>query len=390
MTQNEKTKFYKQLDKWVKDGLVKKREKVGGASTNKKAVIKEVIAALKSDDAPTPSTEEDCNKGGESYDDRVLKFLNTKINVTRRTRCVIDAATVRASLQSSPSNAIIDSGADTCLLGIAFKILRYSDRLANAQGFDESLVKKDLRIGTGVAAFNTAEGETMLVMINEGIDHTTQDNIIISTNQLRQNGCDVCDTHPYFIIHDKPGLYRIKKRGLELPFEMVNSLSSLIFRYPTAEELENEHIKVLELTSAAQWDPENLIGYNFLPHADLHYPTKLTNHILDQVVFDEDAFYDTSDLENEDVSVKDDGFFPLTSNATHNPDGNEIALTFGKTVSTQPSAGPKTAAVDGSHLVKPPDITNETTVFSNVNNNPVVRIKDSSFGHAQDFIYDNL
>ena len=80
----------------------------------------------------------------------------------------------------------------------------------------------------------------------------------------------------------------------------------------------------------------------------------------------------------------------MTSGATHNPGGNEIALTVAKTVSTQPSAGPKTAAVDGSHLVKPPGITNQTTVLSNVNNNPVVRIKDSSFGHSQDYMYDNL
>ena len=179
-------------------------------------------------------------------------------------------------------------------------MLRYFDRLANVQGFDESLVKKDLRIGTGVTAFDTTEGETMLVMINEGIDHTTQVNTMLSINQLRQNGCDVCDTHPYFIIHDKPGLYRIKKRGLELPFEMVNSLSSLIFRYPTAEELEDEHIKVMELTSAAQWDPENLNGYNFLPHADLHYATKLTNHISKEVVMDEDTFSETSDSEPDD------------------------------------------------------------------------------------------
>ena len=90
------------------------------------------------------------------------------------------------------------------------------------------------------------------------------------------------------------------------------------------------------------------------------------------------------------MSVKDDGFFPMTSIATHNPDGSEIALTVGKTVSTQPVAGPKTAAVDGSHLLMPPDITNETTVVSNANYNLLVRIKDSSFGHAQDFIYDNL
>ena len=103
---------------------------------------------------------------------------------------------------------------------------------------------------------------------------------------------------------------------------------------------------------------------------------------------DEDTFYDTSDSEPDDVSVKDDRFFSMTSGATHNPGGNGIALTVAKTVSTQLSADPKTAAVDGSHLVKPPDVTNEATVLSNVINNHVVRIKDSSYGHSQDNIYD--
>ena len=115
LTQDEKNKFYKQLDKWVLDGVVKRKEKGGGSSTNKKAVIKEVIAALKSEDAPTPSNDESNDEEGESYDDRVLKFLNTKINVARRVRFGIGSATVRSALQSSPSNAIIDSGADTCL-----------------------------------------------------------------------------------------------------------------------------------------------------------------------------------------------------------------------------------------------------------------------------------
>ena len=150
-----------------------------------------------------------------------------------------------AALKSSPENAIIDSGADTCLMGSAFKILSHSDRLANVQGFDSSLFRKNMKRGTGVAAYDMAEGETVLVMMNEAIDHTTQDNKILSTNQLRHNSCDVCDTHPHFIIHDKPGRYRIKKSGLELRFEMVNSLSSLIFRYPTNEELEDEQIKVI-------------------------------------------------------------------------------------------------------------------------------------------------
>ena len=119
--QDQKNAYFKQHDKWVKDGLIKKKDKGGSASTNKKAVIKEVIAALKTEDIPSPSTEDNSSEGGETYDDRELKFHNTKINVARRTRCGIDAATVRVAFQSSQSNAIIDSGADTLSFGERFQ-----------------------------------------------------------------------------------------------------------------------------------------------------------------------------------------------------------------------------------------------------------------------------
>ena len=86
---------------------------------------------------------------------------------------------------------------------------------------------------------------------------------------------------------------------------MENSLASLVFRYPTDAELEDESIKVLQLTSGAQWDPENLCGNDFLPGEDLHYARKFTHHISDEVILDGDSFYDTSDSESDDdISVK--------------------------------------------------------------------------------------
>ena len=44
---------------------LKREKKVVLLPLTKKAVIKEVIAALKSDDALTPSSEDDSNEGGE-------------------------------------------------------------------------------------------------------------------------------------------------------------------------------------------------------------------------------------------------------------------------------------------------------------------------------------
>ena len=67
-------------------------------------------------------------------------------------------------------------------------------------------------------------------------------------------------------------------------------------------------MKVVRLTSAAQWDPENLNGNNFLSGADLHYAHKLTNHITDKMIVDDEKYYDTSDLEPDEMYVTE-GFF---------------------------------------------------------------------------------
>ena len=304
MTAEQRTAYFKQQDKWVKDGLIKKKPKGAGATSNKNAVVKEVVTemmgALREPDAPSSPPASTSNEDLAPYEDRVLKFLNSKISVIRRSVCGMDAATVRAALQSSPSNGIINCGADTCLLGSAFLMLSHSDRLTNVSGFDAALVKKDLKIGTGVAAFDLPDGETMLVMINEAIDHTGQENTMLSSNQLRHNGCDVDDTYPLFIIQGKPGTFRIALGDNELIFTMVNGLASLTFRYPTEEELEDKNIRVMCLTSSAQWDQENLNGNNFLPRADLHYANRHTSHIADEVIFDGDEFYDTSNSEYED------------------------------------------------------------------------------------------
>ena len=57
-----------------------------------------------------------------------------------------------------------------------------------------------------------------------------------------------------------------------------------------------------------------------------------------------------------------------------------------QTASTQPSAGPDTASVDGPPSVRPPDnVGGDVNVLQKFTN-PIVRIKNSSYGHSQDFL----
>jgi hypothetical protein len=50
----------------------------------------------------------------------------------------------------------------------------------------------------------------ILVVVNEAIYHTTQPHTMLSTNQMRYHGVDVCDVHPKFTSGGQKGKFRIK------------------------------------------------------------------------------------------------------------------------------------------------------------------------------------
>ena len=68
---------------------------------------------------------------------RVLQTLKSKIKMART---VPDLKHVNALMNEAVDNAISDGGADTCLLGSAFRMLEYTDRVASVVAFDESLI----------------------------------------------------------------------------------------------------------------------------------------------------------------------------------------------------------------------------------------------------------
>ena len=51
-----------------------------------------------------------------------------------------------------------------------------------------------------MTAYDKEDETTVLVLVHEAIDHTDQDHTMLSTNQMRHAGVDVCDTHPKFLM----------------------------------------------------------------------------------------------------------------------------------------------------------------------------------------------
>ena len=104
-------------------------------------------------------------------------------------------------------------------------------------------------------------------MVYEAIDHTDQKHTMLSPNQLRHHGVDICDVHPKFTSGGNKGKFRNKVGDHELPLRMEIGLATLTFRRSTDEELENCE-DVISLISLARWDPANITDNNFLPGAD--------------------------------------------------------------------------------------------------------------------------
>ena len=107
-------------------------------------------------------------------------------------------------------------------------------------------------------------------MVNNAIDMTSQSMAILSSNQMRHRGVDVCDVHHKFTVGDRKGLFRIMVGNHELPRTMYNGLAVLPFRYPSDDELSDDTLEVIELTLAAGWKPSYVSGNNFTPGADNH------------------------------------------------------------------------------------------------------------------------
>ena len=121
-------------------------------------------------------------------------------------------------------------------------------------GFDDREVSEDLPIGTSVSKVKTKTGEEVILLANEQIDHSAQDNSVFSVNQLRAFNVDVDDCPAVYERDGVSGRQSMIVEGdVEIPFMYENNLLLLEAVPPTNEEL--ERLPIFVVTSAAPWDP---------------------------------------------------------------------------------------------------------------------------------------
>jgi hypothetical protein len=71
--------------------------------------------------------------------------------------------------------SILDGGADTSILGKGWEILSiHSSRRANVVGFDHEIaVKQNLPIVSAISALDLPKGQSVLLVVHEGIYNET-------------------------------------------------------------------------------------------------------------------------------------------------------------------------------------------------------------------------
>jgi len=99
-----------------------------------------------------------------------------------------------AGLSGFLANVIVDGGADTGLKGgLTSLIFEHTSRKVSITGFNDEMVQKCLPIGTSATKVVDLNGKAVILIENEQIDDTGQNNFVLSVNQMGAFGVDVDD-----------------------------------------------------------------------------------------------------------------------------------------------------------------------------------------------------
>ena len=156
---------------------------------------------------------------------------------------------INSSYAEVESLGLIDSGADTSMIGPEFYIEEQHDhRRVTIEGFggpDHTV--RNMRIGNGITAVDLPD-MTILVRVNEAVISPYK--TIISTNQVRSWGHKVDDVPIRY--GGKQAIY-LDQEDIQIPLKYIGALMYMPIRKPTRKELNEGHI--FDLTDGLEWNP---------------------------------------------------------------------------------------------------------------------------------------
>jgi hypothetical protein len=138
--------------------------------------------------------------------------------------------------------SILDGGANICVLGKGWEVLSiHNSRRANVVGFDhETAIKRNLPTVSDMTAIDLPCGESILLVIHEGIYNETAAHSLLSEFQFREFGINIDS-----ICHRHGGTQQMTIKGendsdsdvLTIPLDLAGCMVHFKHRLPTAEEI---------------------------------------------------------------------------------------------------------------------------------------------------------
>ena len=173
-------------------------------------------------------------------------------------RLQIDAAAttkfsghIQADLGPHETIMIVDSGTDSTVVGKNCVVLATTERSARLVGFKDDLVADALPIVTAAFAFDPADGNPIILEVNEAVYIHGNTTSLLSPTQAREFGVAIDDIPTRY-----GGKQHILVDGYTIPLNFHNALLHLRLRKPTVYEL--EHCDHVILTGDQIWDPSAL------------------------------------------------------------------------------------------------------------------------------------
>ena len=156
------------------------------------------------------------------------------------------ASMMDVPLEGYEAPMCIDGGTNISLMGRVFHIVEFTNRTVDMVGFASGIEKSQVRIGSGVAVFESGN-DKVLLGLHEALYLPDNSISLLSTSQARENGVWVDD-----VLSRHGGRQLIRATDAEgnpydFPLELRSGLMELTLRYPT--ETERESLPIVWLTS---------------------------------------------------------------------------------------------------------------------------------------------
>ena len=171
---------------------------------------------------------------------------------------------IASSQRFSGFRAEFDSHADTCVVGKHCWVIHDWQRPVDVYGWNAKDKKRVCRIVSAVIGYERPDnGQLVLLVIHQAIHCPSLHHHLLSPFQLRCNGITVNETQKLFV--NEPSMLdhaMICKEEdgerLVVPLHITRVTSYFHCRMPTAEEMEDNQILQVELTSqTVTWNPDD-------------------------------------------------------------------------------------------------------------------------------------